>query len=729
MGEQEDRAVIARDPALAGLATALDPRALAMVLCKETGLDVRPGRATYVRYKPGTNCLAQHSIRVGREEYQVYAKVYGPDAASKLDKAPRRRALPNALCWTRIVVGELGMSVIAFPNDDKLKGLEFLCGGSSPRILKRLGGSTHLAIENVLAYKAERRLTARVADCEGVPSVLKLYARESFRNHVPTFDTGIPLQLPRVIAQSERHCARRFSWVGGTSLAEVLDPHCFEQVAQSLRSLHQSSPARELEPIAFEAETGHLREVAAFVGALCPAMRQRIDAVLREVLSRLSEIDPVRASIHGDLHLGQVVVANQGVGLIDFDHASLGDPHRDLGQLCASLIVSRDDGEEFAAMMVDAYRPSSESAVRVFTDVALLRLLPAPFRNREAGWVDRIERALERLEARVARSERSAFGQLVDDALDRKVMDRIRDLPEFRGNARAIRAQLVRSKPQRRFLVRYDVDLEHGTVTVLGKGRAKGLDQSSIAVSDALFHAGGRSQGAFSVPRVIAAFPAARLWLQEWVPGRSLASLLEREPARLGPRIAEALHGFHSGCAPTERRHTRADELRILDARLSDSNPALGGLHPELDKVRRLCRSASKAVAEDAPSGIHRDLHPEQLLIAADRVTFVDLDLYALGEPALDVGNLTAHVIELGLRRHGDPEAFSEFNRAFVDSYLSLATTTRREQVRLYELLALARLIEISVRLPGRAHTSRCLTLACIAGLNDLQKAQGAGTS
>ena len=729
MAEQEDRGVIARDRALAGLETALDPRALAEVLGKETGLDVRPGRATYVRYKPGTNCLVHHSIRVGNEEYQVYAKVYGLDAASKLGKAPRRRAVPNALGWTRIVFGERAMSVIAFPNDDKLSGLGNLWGCSNPRLLGRLGGNTHLAIEDVLAYKAERRITARVADGEGVRSVLKLYARDTFRRHVPTLDAGIALRLPSVTAQSDRHCARRFSWVEGASLAEVLDPHRFEQVAESLRSLHQSSVREGFEPIEFEAEAGHLREVAAFVGALCPPMERRIDAVLRKVLSRLSEIDPVRAPIHGDLHLGQVVLADQGVGLIDFDHASLGDPHRDLGQLCASLIASRDDGEQLAAKMLDAYRPSSENVARTFTDVALLRLLPAPFRNREEGWVDRIERALERLEARAARSSQSAFGQLVDDALDRKVMDSVRDLPEFKGNAQAIRAQLIRSKPQRRFLVRYDVNLGNGTVTVLGKGRAKGLDQSSIAVSEALFQAGGRSQGAFTVPRVIGALPAARMWLQEWVPGRSLTSLLEREPARLGPRIAEALHGFHSACAPTERRHTRADELRILDARLGGSNPALGALRPQLDEVRCLCHSASKAIAEGPPSGIHRDLHPDQLLIAADRVTLVDLDLYTFGEPALDVGNLTAHVIELGLRRHGDLEAFSEFNTAFIDSYLSLAGTTRREQVRLYELLALARLIEISVRLPGRAHTSRHLTLACIAGLNDLQKAQGVEAS
>ena len=716
---RDDRELAARDSALTGLGAALDPHALAALLGEATGLDVRPGRASYVRYKPGTNCLVKHTVRVGSEEFGVYAKVHGVEAVAKLDKASVRHALPNALGWTRWVFDQLGMVVVAFPNDDKLRRLGKLCGRADDRLLTAFGKPGGLQIDQVLAYKPERRFTARAFNPEGVPSVLKLFSPDTFRARVPAWSAQTALQLPRVVAQHSLQCARLFSWVEGVPLAEALDNPRMEQVAEGLRSLHESA-ADGLEPYEIDAEANQLREVAAFVGALCPPLERRLQAVLQDVLARLKETDVVRTPIHGDLHLGQIIIGEGRMGLIDLDRAGAGDPHRDLGQVIASLIVGGDEGEQLAATMLDAYRPPSGSSVRLFTDAALLRLLPAPFRNRENAWAERIETCLERIEARIARSNRCAFQQLIDNALDRPAFDRIRRLPQFGGTVRDISAHLIRSKPLRRFLVRYEIDHGCGTVAVLGKGRAKGVDRRSMAVSRGLARAAARSGGTFAIPLPLGVVRESKLWLQECAPGSPLSSHLDRDGARLGRRIAEALHGFHGAGVPTDRRHSRADELGILDQRLGADNTTLAALCPHVEELRLLCHTASRTVAVGPMVGIHRDLHPDQLLIDSDRVTFVDLDLYALGEPALDVGNLTAHVIELGLRVHGDSEAFAEFNDSFIDHYVWLAGEGLREAIRLYELLSLARLIEISVRLPGRSHTTEPLALACRAGFDAL---------
>ncbi|MGA1781458.1 MAG: phosphotransferase, partial [Planctomycetota bacterium] len=40
----------------------------------------------------------------------------------------------------------------------------------------------------------------------------------------------------------------------------------------------------------------------------------------------------------------------------------------------------------------------------------------------------------------------------------------------------------------------------------------------------------------------------------------------------------------------------------------------------------------------------HRDFHDKQILIDGDRGTLIDMDLAAAGHPALDVGNILAHL-------------------------------------------------------------------------------------
>jgi hypothetical protein len=59
----EDRALAARDPALPGLALLLDDAAVATALRERLPeARVRAARSTYIRYKPGTNCLVAFEL-------------------------------------------------------------------------------------------------------------------------------------------------------------------------------------------------------------------------------------------------------------------------------------------------------------------------------------------------------------------------------------------------------------------------------------------------------------------------------------------------------------------------------------------------------------------------------------------------------------------------------------------------------------------------------------------
>ncbi|MEE8142449.1 MAG: phosphotransferase [Planctomycetota bacterium] len=124
---------------------------------------------------------------------------------------------------------------------------------------------------------------------------------------------------------------------------------------------------------------------------------------------------------------------------------------------------------------------------------------------------------------------------------------------------------------------------------------------------------------------------------QRWLRG-------EGEPAD-GDRVADLLAwiGSHTPKNPLPL-HTPQDEIRILEERLQVFQRMLK--NPSSRAPELTTRVA--AVLADAPAttlGIcHRDFHDKQVLISGDRGTLLDLDLAAQGPPALDVGNILAHL-------------------------------------------------------------------------------------
>jgi hypothetical protein len=59
--------------------------------------DLETARITYVKYKPGTNCLVGYRLRVAGTVVDVYAKAYGANASKKLQKAHEQPGQAGAL--------------------------------------------------------------------------------------------------------------------------------------------------------------------------------------------------------------------------------------------------------------------------------------------------------------------------------------------------------------------------------------------------------------------------------------------------------------------------------------------------------------------------------------------------------------------------------------------------------------------------------------------------------
>lgn len=81
-----------------------------------------------------------------------------------------------------------------------------------------------------------------------------------------------------------------------------------------------------------------LRRDVAWIGFMLPAYRDAVDEVLRILEAAAPEaIGRSLAVCHGDFVCSQILVADAGWSVTDFDLCHLGDPYRDMALFLASL--------------------------------------------------------------------------------------------------------------------------------------------------------------------------------------------------------------------------------------------------------------------------------------------------------------------------------------------------------------------------------------------------------
>lgn len=93
--------------------------------------------------------------------------------------------------------------------------------------------------------------------------------------------------------------------------------------------------------------------------------------------------------------------------------------------------------------------------------------------------------------------------------------------------------------------------------------------------------------------------------------------------------------------------HSGRDEARLLEVWLERCREYLPGLAALIAPQVETC-AAGLAAAEGAMRTCHRDLHEKQALISGGIAGLLDFDTLSLAHPALDPGNLLAHLFFAG---------------------------------------------------------------------------------
>jgi aminoglycoside phosphotransferase (APT) family kinase protein len=764
----DDAALVQRDPALPGLPLLLDADAFVEFL--RPRLPGLGGAATqyYLRYKPETSCLAGYQLQVDGVETEVSARAYRRDGWDKLAKARQQQALGSLR--PPLVLEDAAVVISLFPDDRQLKALARLGDGHTRReLLSRLFPQRPDWWDGVLRclrYKPERRYVAQLLVGGEPRAVVKFYTQDAY--HAAAVAAQFlrsrgSLRLAERLGRSLRHRVVACEWLPGVLLDEALSAESFSlddlrRVGAALAELH-AQHSQKLRPITREAEAAGLLENASAVGYLCPSLADRVACAAHETAQQLRGLPPGDQAVHGDFHAKQVLLQEGTVGVLDLDGAGSGDPALDVGNLIAHLdrnVLSGRLGHEHVALLAtsfcEGYRERGCRAVLdradLYTAVVLLRLAPHPFRNREPGWKDQIAAILDLIDGHLrngpaatssvppvsppacetAAKVEDRLGVAGDvsmpflpDALDpaaayRHLAALTVRLPgaELPLRLRAIR--VTRYKPQRRCLVEYELAAEGGSVTIIGKARAKGTDRTTYRLVETLRQTGFDESAAdgVCVPRPLGIVPAWQMWLQEKIAGVAATPLLARaEGPRLAHRIAEAIHKLHRADVATHRSHTMANEMRILTERLRDVGLAQPTWAGRLERIADACGRLAVSVPAADGCGIHRDFYPDQVLVGDQRLYLLDLDLYCRGDPALDLGNFRAHLIEQALRTLGHPTALSASEESLTERYLELSGGRLRTAIEVYTTLTLARHIFISTRFPDRSPLTGQLIELC----------------
>lgn len=178
------------------------------------------------------------------------------------------------------------------------------------------------------------------------------------------------------------------------------------------------------------------------------------------------------------------------------------------------------------------------------------------------------------------------------------------------------------------------------------------------------------------------------LTFQERVPGTRLGGMAGSssftQHARRTARAIAELHGLEF---PLWSRRKPTEEARVVQR----WSAVLMAIRPDL--ARRIERLRDRLVREleartTLQGPVHGDFHHTNVLVHGDRITIIDLDEMAFGDPLLDVGRFMASTRIPSLRTFGSVDGLEEAREVFLAEYLRRRPNDEK-RARLFEAATL----------------------------------------
>jgi aminoglycoside phosphotransferase (APT) family kinase protein len=211
------------------------------------------------------------------------------------------------------------------------------------------------------------------------------------------------------------------------------------------------------------------------------------------------------------------------------------------------------------------------------------------------------------------------------------------------------------------------------------------------------------ARGGLRVPRVVAYHEPRRQLLLTYEHGEPVSSAIAHDTNTVLAAMGRALAALHATRLPLDAISTPAAVLADLHSRIEDLCAWLPG---EATALRRAWTTLERQVPPlpVAPSFVHGDFGPANLLWSSGQIVVLDFDKCANGDPALDLGNLLAQLRRMTVRKPDRLRDFASARERVLGAYRGWAAPDPGldERVGWYERATLLRKIHGFVCKPPR---------------------------
>ena len=276
------------------------------------------------------------------------------------------------------------------------------------------------------------------------------------------------------------------------------------------------------------------------------------------------------------------------------------------------------------------------------------------------------------------------------------------DLPARRAQAgrspELPKIEVLRYAHHSRCVLRYILEVSgSGAPTeVIGKVHRSGALTLQVAQTQSILQAQGAAYGLI-IPKPLRVIEEWGLLLMECVPGTGLKPVVEQASAP--QQFKEVISLAAAALASLHRLRFEGQKVRSLQSRLKKLHRQAALLHLVAPLLAQEAEALLQQIAqlgahspEVAPSFLHGDFGPGQLLMEKGQMAIVDFDTVSRGDPAMDVGHFMARLHRLAVSSRAGDE-FRQLATYFLSEYQARAPENRvAERIHLFLSAALVRL-------------------------------------
>lgn len=318
---------LAPDPVLPFRDDLLDPARASRMIEWAFALRGVRCRALRVTYRIGESIRAVLEVGGGSGAL-VGVRMEAPDRADALLTRVR------AACPSAVLVPQSGAVIWRFPEDRKLRGLGALAP-ASPVVAALLRAPAVRA--QVLRWTPEKSATAACRDADGrTVAFAKAYATDDLHRTAALHELleSRGCRVPPVVHLDAGRRLLLVAPVAGAPVDVARDPVALAAVGEALAHLHAVPPPPGERHGRLDPEG--LPRAAELLGRARPDVGERAAELADRLLAARPALEE-DVLVHGDVHLGNVLLGQGGARLIDLDQAAAGQAAAELGSLLAVL--------------------------------------------------------------------------------------------------------------------------------------------------------------------------------------------------------------------------------------------------------------------------------------------------------------------------------------------------------------------------------------------------------